>query len=208
MNILKKHNGFTLAELVMALMVTAIVLAAVGSLAYAMTSANASSGDTSFKQSYIRSAAIRLTELVRNAKLICGTPDNAIVIWKADTNSDKKINSDELVYVQTNAAGNQIRLIQYDPIAGTVFSISDIQSGAAISTLAPYQQQPIDLIPQCSNVVFTVDNPGTPKSKFAVIKFSLPENNVASTHEISIAVASPAFNLLNSSNEILSSDDD
>jgi prepilin-type N-terminal cleavage/methylation domain-containing protein len=205
---IKLNKGFTLAELLIALMVTAIVLAAVGSRAYAMSKANDSSGDTSTKQAQVRSAMIRLTELIKNAKLICGTPADALVIWKADTNSDKKINSDELVYIQSNSARNQIQLIQFDSIPGT-FKLADIQSGAAKTTLAPYQQSPVNLIPQCSNVAFTIDNSAIPqKSKFVSIKFNMIENNALRTHEICAAVIGPAFNLLNSSNTIVNGDDD
>jgi prepilin-type N-terminal cleavage/methylation domain-containing protein len=205
-------NGFTLAELLVALMVTAIVLGAVGSLAYAMSSAKDASDDTSLKQAQVRAAAMRITELVHNAKLICGMPTDAIVIWRADTDSNKKINSDELVYIQSNAARNKIQLVQYNrPVLfNTAFMLAGIQSGVAKSVLdMACQKTTVDLIPQCSDVVLVVDNAAIPqKSKLVRIKFTITENNSPRTYEFCATVESPAFNLLTSGNIIVSSDDD
>jgi prepilin-type N-terminal cleavage/methylation domain-containing protein len=209
----KLRKGFTLAELLVAMMVTAIVLAAVASLAYAMGGANDATSDTSLKQAQIRAATMRISELIRNAKLICGTPTDALVIWRADADSNKKINSDELVYIQSNSARNKIQLIQYNrpaSMASTAITLADIQSGAAKSSLdSACQRTDIDLIPQCSAVTFSVDN-GTvvQKSKFASVKFSVTENNTPRKYEICAAVAGPCFNLLSSANTIMNSDDD
>lgn len=208
----QSKRGFTLAELLVALMVTAIVLAAVGSLAYAMSSANDSSDDTSLTQAQVRSATMRITDLIRNAKLVCGTPTNAIVIWRADADSNKKINSDELVYIQSDAARDKIQLIQYNRPASynTTFTLAEIQSGAAKSALdSACVKTTVELIPQCSGVVFAVDNAAIPqKSKLASVKFTITENDSTHTYEICAAVMGPSFNLLNSSNVIVGGDDD
>ena len=195
-------------------MVTAIVLAAVGSLAYAMSSAKDASDDTSLKQAQVRSATMRISELVRNAKLICGTPTDAIVIWRADVDSNKKINSDELVYIQSNSAREKIQLIQYNRPASynTTFTLAQIQSGAAKSTLdSACQKTTVDLIPDCSGVVFLLDNAAIPqRSKLVSVKFTITENESPRTSEIYATVMSPAFNLLSSTATpyIVSGDDD
>ncbi|MDO8303050.1 MAG: prepilin-type N-terminal cleavage/methylation domain-containing protein [Sedimentisphaerales bacterium] len=208
-----RKGGFTLVELLVALMVTAIVLGAVGSLAYAMSSAKDASDDTSLKQAQVRAATMRITELVHNAKLICATPTDAIVIWRADTDSNKKINSDELVYIQSNSTRDKIQLVQYNRPASynTTFTLADIQSGAAKSTLdSACQKTTVDLVPQCSSgsVVLTVDNATIPKSKLVSIKFVITENNSPRTYQLCATAANPAFNLLTSANVIVSSDDD
>ena len=212
MNSTSNKKGFTLAELLVALMVTAIVLAAVGSLAYAMSSAKDASDDTSLKQAHVRSATMRITELIRNAKLICATPTDAIVIWRADTDSNKKINSDELVYIQSNAARDKIQLIQYNRPAAynTTFTLAQIRSGAAKTSLdGACVKTTVELIPQCSGVVFRLDNAIPQKSKLASVKFTITENDAARTYEICGAVMGPAFNLLSSAaNPVIVSDDD
>jgi prepilin-type N-terminal cleavage/methylation domain-containing protein len=212
MNISAKNRGFTLAELLVALMVTAIVLGAVGSLAYAMSSAKDASDDTSLKQVQVRAAAMRITELVHTAKLICGTPTDAIVIWRTDVDANKKINSDELVYIQSDSAKNKIQLIQYNRPTGynTTFTLAQIQSGAAKTSLdSACVKTTIDLIPQCSGVVLAVDNTAIPqKSKLVRVKFTITENNSPRTYEFCATVESPSFSLLTSANAIVSGDDD
>jgi len=209
----KMHKkGFTLVELLVALMVGSIILAAVATLAYALGKVNDAGNDTSRKQAQIRFSTIRITELIRNAKLICGTPTDAIVVWRADVDSNKKINSDELVYIQSNSAGNKIQLIQYDRPASynSAILLADIQSGAAKQSLdSNCKKTSVDLVPQCSNVSFTVDNSAIPqRSRFASIKFNITENNTTRKYEICATVAGPCFNLLSSTNTIVSGDDD
>ncbi|MHC4076272.1 MAG: PilW family protein [Planctomycetota bacterium] len=59
-------KGFTLAELLIALMVTSIILAAVATLAFAMGSANDTGDDISAKQAQVRYATLRICELIRH----------------------------------------------------------------------------------------------------------------------------------------------
>jgi len=208
---IKYKKGFTLVELLVALMVGSIILAAVATLAYALGKVNDASNDTSRKQAQIRSSTIWITELIRNAKLICGTPTDAMVVWRVDVDSNKKINSDELVYIQSNSARNKIQLIQYDRPASynSAILLADIQSGAAKQSLdSNCKKTSVDLVPQCSNVSFTIDNPTPQRSKFASIKFNIAENNITRKYEICATVAGPSFNLLSSTNTIVSGDDD
>jgi len=83
-----KHNrkGFTLVELLVALIVTSIVLAAVATLAFAMGTADDSSNDTAVKQAQLRYATLRISELIRHSKLVCTATANHIELWLADVN--------------------------------------------------------------------------------------------------------------------------
>ncbi len=62
----KKQRGFTLVELLVALMVTSIIFGAVATLAYAVGTAHDASDDTSQKQTYVRFATLRISELIRH----------------------------------------------------------------------------------------------------------------------------------------------
>ncbi|MCH7559430.1 MAG: prepilin-type N-terminal cleavage/methylation domain-containing protein, partial [Planctomycetes bacterium] len=79
-------KGFTLVELLVALVVTGIVLAAVATLAFAMGTANDVADDSSQKQAQVRYATLRISELIRHCKLICGTPGSDVAVWRADDN--------------------------------------------------------------------------------------------------------------------------
>jgi len=67
-----KHNfkGFTLVELLVALVVTSIILAAVATLAYALGTVNDSSNDTAVKQAQLRYATLRISDLIKYSKLV------------------------------------------------------------------------------------------------------------------------------------------
>ncbi|MCK4914028.1 MAG: prepilin-type N-terminal cleavage/methylation domain-containing protein, partial [Planctomycetes bacterium] len=92
-------NGFTLAELLVALMVTSIILSAVAALAFAISSANDSSNDTAQKQSQLRSATLRISELIKYSRLVEAASENEITLWKTDTDGDGQIDNDERVYL-------------------------------------------------------------------------------------------------------------
>ena len=90
-------KGFTLIELLIALVVTSIVLAAVSTLAFALSSASKTSDNTNLIQSQVRLTTLKIQELVRNCSLICTINNDDIAIWRSDDNSDNNININELV---------------------------------------------------------------------------------------------------------------
>jgi prepilin-type N-terminal cleavage/methylation domain-containing protein len=198
-------EGFTLVELLVALTVTAIVLSAVVTLAYAMSAANDSTDDTSEKQAHLRYTTLRITELVRHSKLICSTPGDDFAIWRADGNGDGQINLNELVYVQTGPGRDFLRLCEFAPSETAVASLSDIE------TLVP-QGQDYDisytpLIPQCSNVEFLLDVL-PPRTKLVTVSFDVVENNAVRHYQTSASLRGWASHLLSASGQIVGSDDD
>src|SRR3972149_4536193 len=107
------YRGFTLAELLVALMVTSIVLAAVATLAFALGAAYETSDDISQKQAQVRFATLRISELIRNCKLICGASGDDLAIWRADDNDDGQINISELVYIEMGPSGEHLQLCEF-----------------------------------------------------------------------------------------------
>ena len=180
----KYESGFTLAELLMALIVTGIILGAVATLAYALGAANDAADDTTWKQAQLRYATLRISELIRHCKLIYDTPDNDIVVWKADKNVDDIVDSNELVYIETGGGRDYIQLREED-------------------------KNPVVLIPQCSNVEFGFDEPLVPPTlrKFVSISFDLVENGIERQYQISAGLRSWAGNLVDSSGNLVSDDD-
>ena len=181
----QNFKGFTLVELLVALAVTSIVLTAVATLAYAMGTANDASDDTSQKQAQVRYATLRISELIRYCKLIYDTPDNDIVVWKADNNGDDVVDSNELVYIETGPGRDYIEVREADDSL-------------------------VVLIPVCSNVQFWFDEPSLPppQRKSVSISFDFTENGVARRYQTNTALRGWAGNLLNGSGEIVNSDDD
>lgn len=196
-------KGFTLVELLVALMVTSIILAAVATLAFAMGSVKDSTDDTSFKQAHLRYATLRLNDLIRNCKLICAAVGDDVAIWRADDNGDKKINASELVYIE--AGGGEIKLLEFTSMDEK--ALSDIQSGAAKQALlASGNYRRTTLIPTCSNVQYSI--PLSASSKFMSISFNVVENGALCQRQISGNLRGWAGNLLNSTATVIVSDDD
>jgi len=176
------ENGFTLAELLVALVVTSIVLTAVATLAFALGTANETSNDMAEKQAQVRYATLRVTELIRHCKLIYETPGNDIVVWRADDNGDNKIDAPELVYIESGNDRDYISL-KYGESSPEFY-----------------------LIPQCSNVQFAVDT-AAPQTQFVSISFDLNENGTAHNYQINASLRAWAGHLLDAAGNIVEDDD-
>jgi prepilin-type N-terminal cleavage/methylation domain-containing protein len=177
------EDGFTLVELLVALIVASIIFAAVATLAHTLGAVNDAANDMAEKQAQVRFATLRISELIRHCKLICGATGDTITIWRADDNSNNVIDSNEQVYVEAVEGKIQLR----EP-----------------------STSPVVLIPQCSNVQFQFDEPALPvmERKFVSISFDLVENGVTRRYEISAALRGWAGNLLNAAGDAIVSDDD
>jgi len=200
-------KGFTLVELLMALVVAGIVSAAVVTLAYALSTANDVTDDLSQTQAYVRYATLRISELIRHCKLVCGMPGGDLVIWRADDNGNRQINVGELVYIERGPSRNYLRLCEFSS-NNAVVKLSDIDElttkwWLSYGCYESYTQ----MIPQCSNVEFLLDVP-PPNSRFAGISFDVVENSVAHRYQINTALHGWSGNLLDGTGEVVSSDDD
>lgn len=208
MNDTRYKSAFTLVELLVAMVVASIVLTAVATLAYALGTANDVTDDTSHKQAQVRYATLRISELIRGCKLICGAPGDDLAIWRADDNGDGNINPAELIYIEAGVSRNYIRLLEFLTASSAVVSLSDIQSGQAKITLTfSYDDRQTILIPQCSNVQFSFDI-SSPQCKFVSVSFDLSENEAIRRYQINAALRSWAGHLLNAGADGLVSDDD
>jgi len=206
-----KKKGFTLIELLVALAVTSIVLTAVAALTYAVGSANNASDDTSTKQAQMRYAGLRISELIKYCKLICRVSEQDLAVWLADDNDDGHINALELVYLETGNDKDYIRLLEFSTdsslLQAYVISPASIQDGSAKTWLKTNCQQSYTLmVPQCSNVDFSVDTQ-PPQTRFVSISFDLEENSAVHNYKIDAGLRSWAGYLLDGSGNIVSDDD-
>jgi prepilin-type N-terminal cleavage/methylation domain-containing protein len=205
---IRYKNGFTFVELMVALMVTSIIFAAVATLAYALGTAYDSTDDIAEKQAQVRYASIRISELIRQCKLICGASGYDIAIWRADDNGDGKINPRELVYLDAGPDRNYIQLIDFPTAENWQVTLSSILSGSAKQELILIcDHRQTTLIPECSNVQILLNSP-PPWSKSVSICFDLIENKVVHQYQISFVLRGWAVNLLNEAGDAIVSDDD
>jgi len=184
------------------LIVSSVILAAVATLAFAMSSANDATDDTSSKQAQVRYATLRISELIRHCKMICGMSGDDLAVWRADDNGDGQININELVYIERGQDANYLRLCEF--FSGNLPINLD-----QIETLSPtgYSVRYVPLVPQCSNVQFIFDVL-PPKSRFLSISFDVVENNAVHHYQINNELRSWAGNLLNGTGDEIVTDDD
>ena len=201
-------NGLTLVELLVAMVVTSIVMTAVATLAFAVSSANKATDDTSRKQAQIRFATLKISDLIRHSRLVCYADGDDIAVWRADDNDDGRINIGELVYIESGSANDHLYLGEFRSSNSAAIAISLIGSPAtnwwvAYSSDINYTR----VMPQCSNVQFGFRPAVPPQSKFVSITFDVLENDIIRHYQISAALRGWAGSLLDDSGNIVSDDD-
>jgi prepilin-type N-terminal cleavage/methylation domain-containing protein len=208
MRTIRHIKAFTLIELLIGLVVTSIILSAVATLAFALSSANTACGDTALKQTQLRHATLHLSELLRTSRLICARPGTDLVVWQADTNDIGHINLNELVYIERGESLNNLRLRRFFSSANPRKTLSELKLATTKGQLAAtYGATHMPLIPDCNNLWFYLDKE-PPSTRLVSITFDLMENDASRRYQITAALRARADHLLNDVNEIAGSDDD
>lgn len=201
----KYESGFTLAELLMALIVTGIILGAVATLAYAIGTANDAADDTTWKQAQVRYATLRISELIRHCRLVFDETSEGLGVWRADDNGDGQINADEVVYVSKGPGGDCLQFIEFSDASNPTYSVLGTIIQALLSS--GFSEEYTTLIPECSNVQFVTDV-SPPQSRSVSIFFDLEESGVTHSYQIETTLRAWAGHLLDGSGELVSADDD
>ncbi len=201
----KYESGFTLVELLMALIVTGIILGAVATLAYAIGAANDAADDTAPKQAQVRYATIRISELIRHCRLVFDETSEGLGVWRADDNGDGQINADEVVYVSKGPGGDRLQFIEFLDESNPAYSVLGTIIQALLSS--GFSEVYTTLIPECSNVQLVTDVL-PPQSRAVSIFFDLEESGVTHSYQIEATLRAWAGHLLDGSGELVSADDD
>ncbi len=189
------YRAFTLAELLVVLMITSVLLTTMVTLAFALGVVNSSSGDTAQKQAQLRCATLRISELIKLCKLVPAASSSEVAVWRSDYNDDGKINPCELIYITAGTGNNYIKFLEFSPysfaqhwFANHSFTISEIKSGwAKLELHLRCKKVYTAIIPQCSNVRFLLDKPPS-QTRFISILFVLEENGVPHSYQINAAL--------------------
>lgn len=210
MNSVRHRSGLTLVELLVAVVVTGIVMSAVASLAFAISSANRATDDTSQRQAQVRFATMRISELIRHCKLMCYVNANELAVWRADDTpgGEGQVNAGELVYIEID--NNRIRFMDFSSVPAALETVPlalDQLEGLKPSLMSDCTERHAVLVPDCSNVDFGFLPALPPQSKFVTISFDILENNAVRRYQVNAALRGWAGHLLDSGNAIVSDDD-
>jgi len=201
-------RAFTLAELLITLIVTGILLSALATLAFALSSATATESDVADMQAQLRHGTLRLQEVVQNCRLIVESQGTALTIWQADANGDGRINVNELVYLETTPSRQGLRLCSFSSLTNPEVAFS---SGSLARTqadlVASYDEHYTTLMTDCQNVAFSMTtNP--PLARGLTVGFDMTEDGSVHDYQIDMTLRAWAGHLLNAAGNELIGDDD
>ena len=151
-----KKYGFTLVELMVALIVASIVLAAVATLAGATTAADQVTDQMGREQAQLRMISMRLTDLIRRANRVTISAVNGFQLWH-DNNADGSYEGSENVGEKTT-----------------------IVRGADGNTLTIGANE---LHNECQNIRFSYDA-DSPDTRFITVSFDVIENGHLQNHSV------------------------
>lgn len=209
-SIKSRIRAFTLIELLIALMVSSIILTAIVTLSYAMSSAYDCTSDINQKEAHIRYTTMRISNLIKYSRLICKATSGEILIWKSDDNNDNKINISELTYIETGN-GTYLRLLKFNPTSGTddFYSLSFIQNYTFFKQwiIFKYPETYTTLINDCSNMSIATDA-DPPYTQHVSISFDIKENQQSRKCQISTSLLCQMSSFIDSYGNVISEDDD
>lgn len=106
-----KHGrgGFTLAELVVSIAITAVIGSAVVGLATALSMASEHGRDRYLSLQTARMTMRRIQDTIRKAKLVTAASSSSLVLWAEDSNGDGRINLTEIVLLRLVPGTGEIR---------------------------------------------------------------------------------------------------
>ena len=201
-------KAFTLVELLLALLVASIVSAAVVTLAFAVSNANDVTDNTSQIQAYVRHTTLRISELIRHCKLVCGMSGDDLAVWRADDNGDGQINPKELVYIEMGTGRDYVQLLDFPSADNWQVTLSSILGGTAKQELMLIcDERQTRIIPQCSNAQIVMDS-APPWSRSVSLSFDIVENGAVRQYQINVTLHGWSGHLLDDCGDVISSDDD
>lgn len=98
-----------MVELLLALMVASIVLAAVSTLAGATVAADEATEQVGREQTHLRQVSMRLEDLIHRANSVTVIAEDGFELWH-DNNADGLATADELTQITRGADGNALTI--------------------------------------------------------------------------------------------------
>ncbi len=205
---IRNNKAFTLVELMVTLVVTGILLSAVATLAFAMSSGTRAGADVAQTQAQLRLGTLRVLDLIQNCRMILTASPLELAIWRSDDNGDGRINANELVFLQSDETQDTLSLLQFSSIGNPEVtfhsgSLSPDKGGLE----SGHNGTALSLMPDCTNVQFTCDV-AAPLTRRVTISFELAENGIAQEYEIGVTLRAWAGHLLNDTQDGLVTEDD
>lgn len=205
---IRNNKAFTLVELMVTLVVTGILLSAVATLAFAMSSGTRAGADAAQSQARIRLGTLRVLDLVQNCRMVLTASPLELAIWRNDDNADGRINANELVFLQCTSMHKSLSLTQFSSVSNPEITFSSGSlSPSKIALILWHHGKEVALLPEGTDVQFTCDV-APPLTQQVTISFELAQDGISHEYEISATLRAWAGHLLNDAQDGLVTEDD
>jgi Tfp pilus assembly protein FimT len=105
---MRRRQGFTLTELMMAVTITTLIGLVVASVASALSYAHSSTANMNGLVQSGRTALLNVDRSLRMGKLVVSATSNGLIIWKGDANGDKLMGMDEMARIELDTASRMV----------------------------------------------------------------------------------------------------
>lgn len=153
-----QRRGFTLVELLVALMVTAVVLTAAATMAGALSSGKAASDQACRNGAYLMQLESRLSDLIMRANGVLSADGQKIVLWH-DHNGDGFGAISEYTSLEIENTGRFVIYKNSEPMNKEAYA-------------------------ECRNILFLADNADAAQIKNLTIQWDMTENGISQAYSV------------------------
>jgi prepilin-type N-terminal cleavage/methylation domain-containing protein len=188
-----RRRGFTLTELLIAIMITGIILSAVASLTYAVSRLWAHNGASDQVGHHLDSAAGQVSSAVRGCRVVLHEGASRVGLWGGDLDADGEIDVRELVLIGYQPARQRLVRIQWDASPATAEVSPDAFVGAdgwsqVVDAHEAVKKEAVlaEDVTACS---FTLDKP-PPETRRMTVELTIVQGGYSRTSRFTASVRS------------------
>jgi prepilin-type N-terminal cleavage/methylation domain-containing protein len=142
------RRGFTMLELLLASMITALVAASATTFLSATTNASLTTRDLRSTQNAGHFALTQISKAVREARGIGQVTTTSVTLWVEDANNDDKLNLYETAIIRYDAGGKQL-IYEYPKSSGampaTLLSTPNFKNATTLGGLMPSADKQVEV---------------------------------------------------------------
>lgn len=200
------RGGFTLVEVLVALVITVMISSAIMVLGSAMSNAFSSSEYDSAEMAGLRKFIVDFEDSVKNARLVCKRSQDMVILWGEEQIADGKINPCELKiyrYYPSECKLKRITVQNTGVFATLPVSLLQINDTNFFTTLSSSTiLKEVTILKECYGVSFNADN-AAPWSKNVSCRFSLDFRAGRQDFEIGENLSREPRYLLDNNNQVV-----
>ena len=199
-------GGFTLAELIIALSVMSIILAAAATLAFAVSTAEAATSKMGQRQAHLRFSSMRIRELARNSCSVFTYSTTGVIFWKDDLNADGKINGNEVAWLYVDRVGREytVNLTEFPDYSDSL-TMGQLQYDNGLMKMRMTDEKTTVLLTECLSASISLV-----MQKLVIVDFSLSAEGQSRKYQMSGGIRASAvfLNKTKALNVQVTQDDD